>query len=160
MLKSYKRKQRCWLKGKGRLQQSCSSCRQKQSICQRLISSSSKLSSAQRWVCIGKSKSSIPAAITSVLCHSVVALSSYIGFHAWQEDAEIQVPEPVRELFAEAGVLNAFPNDRPSSVDDSESYFQTPGNAQSYDWDLKMDTLDDIAEPKEGESEGNQVTPS
>lgn len=88
----------------------------------------------------------------------MAALLSYISFHAWQEGAETQVPEPVRDLFAEAGVLDAFPNDRPSSIEDSDSYFQTPGDAQSYDWDLKMDTLDDVAEPNNDESEGNQVT--
>lgn len=76
-----------------------------------------------------------------------------------QEHAESQVPEPVRDLLAEAGVLDAFPNDIPPRIDISDSYFQTPGDAQSYDWDLKMDTLDDVAEPKKGESEGNQVTP-
>lgn len=81
-----------------------------------------------------------------------------MSFHAWQEDVETQVPEPIRDLLAEAGVLNAFPNARPPSFDMSDSYFQTPGDAQSYDWDLKMDTLDDVAEPKKGESEGNQVT--
>ena len=95
----------------------------------------------------------------SVLCYPVVALLSYISFHAWQDDAETQLPKPVRDLFAEAGVLDAFPYDRHSSIDEADSYFQTPGNAQSYDWDLKMDTLDDVAEPKEGESEDNQVMP-
>lgn len=68
------------------------------------------------------------------------------------------MPKPVRNLFAEAGVLNAFPNDRPSGIDDSDSYFRTPGDAQSYDWDLKMDTLEDVAEPKKGDSVGNEVT--
>ena len=88
-----------------------------------------------------------------------MALLSYISFHLRQEDAETQVPEPVRDLFAEAGVLDALPNDRPPGIDDFDSYFQTPGDAQSYDWDLKMDTLDDVAEPNKGESQGNQVMP-
>lgn len=68
------------------------------------------------------------------------------------------MPEPVRDLFAEAGVLNAFPNDRPSSIDDSDAYFRTPGDAQSYDWDLKMDTLEDVAEPEKGDSKEDEVT--
>lgn len=56
------------------------------------------------------------------------------------------MPEPVRDLFAEAGVLDAFPVDNSPRDQDSDAYFRTPGDAQSYDWDLKMDTLDNVAE--------------
>lgn len=62
------------------------------------------------------------------------------------KDAEPQIPGPVRELLAEAGVLDAFPADNSPRDQDSDAYFRTPGDAQSYDWDLTMDTLDDVAD--------------
>ena len=63
-----------------------------------------------------------------------------------QEDDHQAMPAPVKQLLSEAGVLNAFPEDASPRNNLSDSYFRTPGDGQSYDWDLTMDTLDDVTD--------------
>lgn len=59
----------------------------------------------------------------------------------------------MKALLAEAGVLHNFPLDNAPSYEDSGSYFRTPSDAQSYDWDLTMDTLADVADDQQQSSE-------
>lgn len=69
------------------------------------------------------------------------------------------IPEQIKELLASAGVLNSVPWDASApSNGESNAYFQTPEDSQSYDWDLSMDTLDDVIEVEQPTSDGSQVS--
>ena len=60
---------------------------------------------------------------------------------------QADIPGQISNLLASADVLDAVPWDGPvSGCDEANTYFQTPEGSQSYDWDLTMDTLDDVAE--------------
>ena len=62
----------------------------------------------------------------------------------------------MKELLSEAGVLQNFPLDSAPRYEDSGSYFTTPGDAQSYDWDLTMDKLADVADDQQQNPEVSQ----
>jgi len=79
-----------------------------------------------------------------------------------QENTQVElnnIPEQIKELLASAGVLNSVPWDASApSNGESNAYFQTPEDSQSYDWDLSMDTLDDVIEVEQPTSDGSQVS--
>ena len=75
-----------------------------------------------------------------------------------QEPDYVDIPRPVKEFLAGAGVLNALPWDGQPAVAITTNipYCQPPAD-QSYDWDYSSDTLDDAVEGHTNNDTVNQV---